>query len=130
MSLQIGTIYNFNTLVSSILGATYKNASLVGMVNYAGALKYINVAQMQANIQPLLPSGTPTDATKYIYYIFKLQDGSQFITADQWLDATSIVPVTTTTLTVVITGAGPADITPIKNALVLLGYSNLVITQS
>lgn len=125
MNLQLNKVYSFDTLVPSLLGATFKNATVIGMIDYQTALNYINPDAMHARIFPYLPTGTVNDPTKYTYIIFKLESDIKTVLAYPWINETSIRLATTEYLKVTIKNAGPNDTVKIRNALVSLGYTEL-----
>lgn len=129
MDFQINTKYKFTTHAPAILGATFNSATLIGMMNFQSASREINVVAMQANIGPLLPQGSPQDYKKYTFYEFQFENGSRIILAGAWIDMNTVTVVSNTALAIRINGAGDADISKIRTALVILGYSNITIEQ-
>lgn len=129
MDFQVGTVYKFNTLAPAILGAQFTGATLIAIMNYQTALAYINAQAIQANVGPLLPAGTPQDPKKYTYYQFQFENGSKSTFAAAWIDMNSVTVITDSDLQITIHGANDLDASRIRTALVILGYTNLVIEQ-
>jgi hypothetical protein len=71
MNLQINQTYNFNTLAPALLGAKYTAAKLIGIFDYKTALGYINPDAVNANVYPLLPTGTSSDVSAYTFLRFQ-----------------------------------------------------------
>lgn len=126
----IGQTYNFNTLAPAILGASFQNSKLVGMLSYDQAVKYTNIDQQAQIVYPALPQGTPTDPTSYIYLVFETSAQTTVVLANVWINETTIAPSSSTTITVVIAGVTLADVQPIRNQLLQMGYTQLTMTTA
>lgn len=84
-TLNVGFHYNFSVYANSILGTTYKNVQLVSILDYYTALRFGNIPLQHRQIYPKLPEGTPSDATKYIYYLFRSITGKETVIASVWI---------------------------------------------
>lgn len=121
-------MYSFNTLAPAVLGASFLNVTLKAILDYNTAMKFNNVAQQNQVILPILPAGTPTDPSKYVYLLFSTQTGTTVILAYNWIDPSSISDSQSISISIVVNGVGTADITTISNALNLMGYTNFTIS--
>ena len=130
MPFQIGSTYTFNTNAPGILGAIYKNAKVLGVVDYTIALTFSNVNVTAAAVLPVLPAGTPTDPKSYQYVAFQLENGSKVVLAMPWIDEASIVSITAVVITAVINGVDTTDVTRIRDVLLAMGYTNFKITSA
>jgi hypothetical protein len=127
---QIGTAYNFNTLAPAILGATFNNAKLLSIMDFNTAMKFTNIAQQAQIVYPVLPAGTPTDPSSYVYLLFQTSTGATVVLANVWINESTIVVSTTATITVVVTNVTTADVSVIRNMLLNAGYTSLNIKTS
>ncbi len=126
----IGQTYTFNTLAPAILGANFQNVKLVAILDYNTAMKFNNVAQQNQVILPLLPKGTPTDPSQYVYLLFSTQSNTTVLLAYNWIDPSSIAQSQSISLNITVNNVGTPDITTISNALSLMGYTTFKITSS
>ncbi len=127
---QIGSTYSFNSLAPAVLGAAFTNVQLLSIMNYQTATQFSNVAQQAQVIYPLLPQGTPSDPTSYVYLLFKTSTNTNIVLAYTWIDPNSIVVAGGITITVTVNNASNADVTTIRDQLTLLGYTSFNITTS
>ena len=127
MNLQINKTYTFNSLAPSILGTTFKNVTVIGIIDYQTATNYIVPDAMHANIYPHLPVGTPSDPTKYTYYLIRSENGSKTVLAEPWIDADSIVVSSSEVIKITINNVSQSDVSKIRNTLTLMGYSDFTL---
>lgn len=123
-NLNISQVYTFNTNAPSVLGATIKNAKLIGIVDYNSALKLDNVLLKFRQIYPLLPAGTLDNPEACVFYVFRTESGAEIVLADQWIDDTTVTLVEGVNFTITLTNASNSDISRIRDALNALGYTN------
>lgn len=128
-SFQNGTTYTFSTLAPTVLGAQFKNATVVGAnVGYDVAKNFNNIDLIHRAVYPLLPAGTVDDATKFTYVILKTENGSMTAIATEWIDESTIVSTQSVTITVVVRNASVSDATTIRDSLKLMGFTNVTTT--
>ncbi len=125
VELSINTTYNFETLAPAILGDKIRNAKLTSIVDYSMAIKLFNPNSQHANVYPHLPSGTPRDLTKYIYYVFKTQNNETRIFAREWINLNTVEVVNGTTVRVDVFNVSAQDVSNIRQLLLSAGYSTL-----
>lgn len=126
-NLSVGSVYTFNTLAPALLGAIFKNATLLGIVDYTTACRFINVDLMQRKIYPLLPPGTLDNPKKYQYLLVATESGNNTVVAYQWLDPSTIQQITSVTVVVTLPNRSSSDTVAIRDALALLGFTGFTI---
>ncbi len=124
-NLDINGTYNFETYAPVWLGAKFKNAKLTAIMDYNLAVKFFNPSSHQANVYPSLPIGTPRDHTKYTYYHFRTQNGTEAVFAKEWINMSSVELVTGNTIQVTIFQTTNQDIKNIRELLVSAGYNSI-----
>jgi hypothetical protein len=122
MNLLLNKVYTFNTLAPSVLGATFSNVKIEGIVTYSEAIKSIPVDTMHANIYPLLPPGAPANYKDYIFVVIRSAANIKTVLAYPWIDETSVRLITKTSLQYNIADAGEEDKIKIDKFLKNLGY--------
>lgn len=125
---EIGKIYSFNTMAPSVLGVRVTNATLEGIVDYRQACTMVNVDLLQRQVYPMLPHGTPNNTQKYIYYVFRTENGSRQVLASQWIEESTIQVVENITITITVPNASLSDVSRIQNAMNVMGFRGYTIT--
>lgn len=120
MTLSVNNFYNFSLHTNPVLGITYLNARLVGVLDYQSALKLSNVVLLHRQIYPYLPAGTVEDQSKYTYYHF-IVGGKSVVLADVWLIDSSVELSTGSIYTVRLMNITTAQAAVIRDQLRLLG---------
>lgn len=121
-TLSINKFYNFVTYAPSILGTLYKNMKLVSILDYDTALKFGNIALLHRQVYPYLPANTPSDLTKYTYYLFK-DENKTIVLTDYWIISTSIEETVGINATVRLNNITASQLTIVRDQLKLLGIS-------
>lgn len=124
---ELHKTYNFSTRAPAILGAAFKEALVLGILDYTTALNYISPETSNINIFPYLPPGTPSDPKKYTYILFKGQSGNKTVLALEWIDESTVVVVTQVTISITVFEASVDDVSHIRDSLTLLNLSKFVI---
>ena len=127
MPFDLKTRYNFNTLAPALLGSSFKNMTVVSIMDYTVASKYFSPDAQAVSVYPSLPNGTPSDPKNYTYVLFKPETGDNFVLALEWIDVSSIQLVTSSTVTVTINNTVTGDTQRIRDSLILLGFTNFTI---
>lgn len=125
---QIDNVYNFNTLAPAILGAEFKNATVLAILNYTVAKTYINIETNHVNIYPYLPVGTVNDPKTYQYILIKTQSGETTVLALPWINTDTVTQVTNQSIVVKVNNITNDDTVKIRDALILMGYSDFTIS--
>ncbi len=121
-TLAINKHYSFSVFANSILGTNFKNAKLIGILDYTTALKNANIELLHRQIYPYLPPGTVQDQTKYTYYLFSY-NGGKIVLADVWILTESIQETEGLNYTLRLNNITSPQMTVIRNQLRLLGVS-------
>jgi hypothetical protein len=126
----VGSTYSFTTLAPSVLGGSFTNAQVIGIVNYGIALAITNIATLQKTVFPLLPPGSPSNYEDYNYIVFSTGTNSKLVLADAWINQGSIVQITGTAINITINNASLADVAILQKELTAMGYTNFAISTS
>lgn len=118
--LNINNHYNFSLYANSILGHSYRNARLTSILDYRTAVKFGNIDLIHRQVFPYLPPGTPSDHTKYTYYIFE-HGNKKIVIAAEWLVTDSVEQTTGKDHTLTIYNVTPDQVGIIRDQLRLLG---------
>lgn len=130
---KIGATYSFNTYAPGVLGNAYQNVKMLGVLSADLASRLgLDIQSYQQKVYPQVPpqNNMPTDPTQYNYIQIQLQNGSRTILGMPWIDESSIVAVTGQTITAVIGGVTADDLSVIRDALAMNGYTQVSITLS
>lgn len=126
-AFELDSVYNFNTRAPAILGADFKKATILGILNYKLASNYINPETSHANIFPYLPEGTPKDPKSYTYILIRTESGENTVLAMPWIDETSITLVVNKTLVITVNDITNNDATRIRDNLLMMGFTSFNI---
>ncbi len=124
---EIGKSYNFETWAPSLIGAQYKAALVMAIMDYNTAIKERDVTAAHKSIYGYLPPGTPNDAAATPYIRIKLPSGIVTILALTWIKENTIELVDSGQIHVTVSDVAPSDVTKIRDQLVLAGYNNFNI---
>lgn len=127
INIKNGVICNFNTFAPAILGNTFTNMRVVGLLDYQLAKTMLNITSTQANVSPLLPVNVSKDPLTYTYVVLSDINNTTTTLALEWIDPNSYVEVISTNVTATIAGATPLDVSVIRNALLAMGYLNVEV---
>lgn len=120
--LTINNHYNFSLYANSVLGQSYRNARLSSVLDYRTALKFGNVELIHRQVFPYLPPGTPSDNTKYTYYVFEVNN-EQIVVAEEWMIASSVEQSTGKDSTIRLYNVNSDQIAIVRDQLLLLGIN-------
>ena len=124
----INNKYNIVTKAPEILGASYNNAKLIGIVDYTVALKTKDIYSLNDLMRVALPndSEVQTAVPNCTWLMFRnAADTDNIIIAEEWIATMTNVPISNMlTLTIANNTLDPAII---KQALVDIGISNINI---
>lgn len=118
--------YNFTTMAPSVLNGAYSNIKLIAKANYEVAAKYVDLVSLFNAVYPYLPPGTPSDYTQHDYLIFE----GNVVMSTLWIVESSLSSSNTSSVTIVIPNLQASDTAKIRDALLLMGYSNFTINGS
>lgn len=126
---NINKIYNFETLAPSVLGAEYKNAKVLALMNYGTAAGIADIPALQFNVAPFLPNTVSRDFTKYTYVELISETNAKTILALEWIKANSVVAVSKRVVTFSVEINDSVDIPRITNAIVQNGFPNVTVQE-
>lgn len=125
--LQIGSSYNFTLYSPSILGNDYKNAKVLGLLDYDSAIIIQDIAPIHAAIYNQLPTGTPSNPKDLIYIKLQVSSGEKRVIAMDWISSTPVLN-NTADITVKIIGEDLSSIPLIRQLLITNGFTNINIS--
>lgn len=125
-NLEIGKSYNFTLYASGVLGTGYQNAKVLGVMDYNSAKLVQDITPLHIQAYPDLPNATLRDASKLIYVKISTILGEIRVIAMDWISSVP-VEVTTQSAVVTISQISSADVSVIRNLLVVNGYPNIEI---
>lgn len=112
--LEPRKVYNFNVYPSLLLGSDFSGSTVLSILHHSDAIRETDIFAQHAQIYPFLPAGTPNDATGYDYVKLELPSGNKIILGIPWIDANSIVLISSQRVNVSLTGIVPTDVAKIK----------------
>lgn len=121
-TLDIKNAYNVNFRAPAILGAGLNNAIVQAKLDYETAQMLEDVTGIHASVLPLLPAGTPADASQLVYVKFKVGTNQSRIVAMDWISSIS-APLSSQSVTVVVANCSPANRSVLANALIQNGFT-------
>lgn len=125
-ALDIGSRYNFTLRASSILGLSYTDAKVLGVMDYDSVKHVQDLTSLHIQAYPELPVGTERDASKLIWVKIQTSQGDIRAIAMDWI-AVAPIKVTAQSLRVTISGITNDDVSIIRNLLVANGYQQIQI---
>ena len=121
MNFEVGSIYRFDTLAPTVLGVSYNNMKVDGLVTASIASKHMDIYSRHKQLTTLIP-GLPTDANNCTFVMFtNVSNNETVILALEYIVTASIVSTEAVTLTVTIPNSSPADGPVIREALRKVG---------
>lgn len=120
--LSINKHYNFSVYANSVLGTSYKNTKLTSILDYNTALKFANIELLHRQVYPYLPPNTPSDLTKYTYYLFTYNN-KPIVLADVWILQNTIEETEGLNYDLKLRNITSAQLAVIRDQLRLLGIS-------
>lgn len=124
MDFKINRKYNYNTIAPNILGSSYSNMTLIGIMSFSEASKEYDILSIHSSIRNQTANiNVPVNASDCTYLKFKSPGGDFKIIAQEYI--TSSEEVESTTLTITVKNYTSSDYIVLKNALEGLGYFDL-----
>lgn len=121
MKFEVGSIYKFNTLAPTVLGVSYSNMKVDGLVTASIASKHMDVYSRHKQLTTLI-TGLPVDANNCTFIMFtNVSNNETVILALEYIVTASIVSTEAVTLTVTIPNSSPTDGPIIREALLRVG---------
>jgi len=121
---ELKKTYKFDTLAPSILGASYSNVKVIGIITAAEAKKYRDIHTLHNTVSPVI-SGLPAVVNDLTYILFKKIEGDEeFVLAKEYIDIFTIQLVTTTNLRITMENITTDTASVISARLKELGFYN------
>lgn len=128
MAISLNKVYKFNTIAPGILGATFENMKVVGIINYKEALLFEDIISIHTKVTTTVTNvSLPMDYQDCTYVKFENGSGLTKILALEYIQADSIVEIQTKKLIITINNFSDQDPTIVSNALKDLGYWDFAV---
>lgn len=124
--LELQSVYNFSMKAGAILGYSYDNATVLGLLDFASANAIQDVTPLHMAAYSELGTGVPRNARDLIYVKIKTSTGQVRVLAMDWI-ATQPLLVTSNTLKVMISEVDLSDIDRIRQILISNGFDKVTI---
>lgn len=128
-NVQIGSTYNFFLRAPAILGAEYKNATVMGVLDFDSANVIQDVAPLHASVYSSLPTGTPKDAKDLLFIKIRTSTGEVRVIAKDWLSMNPVL-VVNKNVRVDILNVDLSKLPLLRAALEQNGFTNFTITSN
>ena len=130
MLFEFDNVYNFNTISLTVLKPTYKNLKAVSNMGYKQAIRYSGIYNDVVTTRQQLEAETGVSLVEAVdarYVLFEDEYGNEVMLAEDWIEADSIVLVTSIALELQILNISSSDVSIITNTLRALGYDHMEI---
>lgn len=126
---DIGKVVSFTVYPAAIIGTAFSRVRILGIVD-ADTVRVFgrDPAALHANVFPTLPVGTPNNYRAYSYLKVKLPSGQDEFVGLPWINIGTIAIHANTQYRVDVFDANAGDAQAIREALVMRGFNNIVIT--
>src|SRR5262245_53791212 len=125
-SLEIKSVYDFTMKASSILGAGFKAATVLGLLDYQSAIAIEDVTPVHASVYSQLGTGVPKKASDLTYVKIKTSTGQVRVIAMDWIAGQPTL-VTSTSARVTVGGINLSDIDRMRQVLLANGFTQIEI---
>lgn len=125
-NLEIGKSYDFTLYATSVLGAGYNNAKVLGIMDYDSAKGIQDITPLHIQAYPQFPSGTPRNAKDLVYVKIKTTMNELRVIAMDWISSVPVL-VTAQVARVTISQISSSDVAIIRDLLTINGYPNINI---
>lgn len=124
MDLNLNNTYSFSTIAPGVLGASYSNMKLIGMMTASEALKISDIYTIHSNVLSVANTKTLPDSVNDCQFLkFSSPDGSDLVIAFEYL--TNVTKVESKKLRITISNYTQTDWTLISETIRELGYENI-----
>lgn len=128
-NFQIRQVYNFDTYAPGVLGGSFKNVTVLAVMDRDTAARDVDVMALHVQVYPQLPpDSVPNSSAAYDYVKIRTSAGDETILGLAWIKPESVEIVQTRVITATIGDVGAADVSRIKSILAQNGYSTVAIT--
>lgn len=123
---KIKGIFNFTTKAPAILGNSFTNMRVKGIMDFEEGVKYRDIATLHSTVKPTI-GGIADDVKDLTFILFETLDGEDVLLAKEYINADSVAQVQSVNIRAEINNVTTEDISIIKTKLQELGYSNVTV---
>lgn len=121
---NIGDYISFSVYPAVFLGNNFKHLKVESVVNAEVAVAMgFDIHAQHANVFPTLPPGSPNSPTKYSFLFLQTVSNERICIGMPWINVSTITKVSTTNLSITVTGAGADKIELVRDALIAQGLT-------
>ena len=120
--VSIGDTISFTVYPSTIIGTTFNYCSIIAVLDYKTAQKFIDIDTLHANVYPTLPDTVPNNPAKYSYLKIALPSEQDTIIGLPWVDEGSIEKHEKSRIRFTIENVTSNDLNKISSLLSANGY--------
>lgn len=130
-NFELRQSYSFQLYPAALLGNDYENVTVMAILDFETAnLSGLDAQARHVQVYPSLPAGTPNDPAQYSYVKLRRPNGSITILGLPWIKPETVTQVTSSTITVKISGVAAADLARVRACLVQNGFGNIALSIS
>jgi hypothetical protein len=123
-------VYNFDMYAPGVLGASFKNATVLALMDRKEANRFIDTQGLHTQVYAELPAGWPNSPEAYDYVKIKTSAGLETVLGLAWIKADSVELVESRVITATVSGVGAGDLPRVRQALRANGFMNIELSIS
>lgn len=127
MTFSLKKTYNFSTLAPTLLGDSYANMKVKGILTSENAIKYGDVVSRHETVKSVIKN-LPDNVSDLTYILFESLNKENVIMPIEYIQTDSIEEVDAINLRIDIPNTTLDDMGILKTRLQELGYTNFSIT--
>lgn len=117
-SFDLRGVYSFSTVAPNILGDAYRNATVVGILDFESANREMDVTAMFKQVMPYITESSAVRNPRTADYIrVRLENGNTTILATAWIKTDTVQKKSSQSIKITIPNATPADLNTVRMAL-------------
>ena len=128
ISFKLRGVYSFDVYPTALLGTSYKNVTILGIMDPTTAAKKVDIKSLHVMMFPTLPAGSSSNFEDYDYVEIKTSTGETTVLSMGWINPATVTQVTSSTAVATIGGISAADVPRIINALVQNGFNDVTVS--
>lgn len=127
---EIGKRYDFDTVVPTIFGITYKDMLVKAIMRLDVAITMdSSLTSKHEQAYPQLPAGAPKDPGDLMYIQFEDPDGKVVVMATDWISDSSVVLSNRDKYIITLYSATQTEVDAIKDYLNMNGIDEYTISK-
>jgi len=127
MAFELDKVYNFTSLAPALLGGSYTNLKVAGILKAKQAKEYRDIYTLHEQLIGVIPT-LPNNINDLTYILFTTPTGEYVVLANEYIDQFTVVVVTTINVKVEIPDTTTNMLAIIRTRLTELGIVNFNIT--